>query len=136
MSRSVRIEGLDELIRAFEEFPVKSRPAFRAVVAKGALNIKLAWRRRWLPEIGKAPINLPHVVRGIGYDVDQTSHSVTAEIGVHRLNPQAALAHFPEFGSVKNPPMPGGLPSLVEEDPRFVDAVADAAVDYFQKGPR
>lgn len=131
MSRRVQIHGLDELIRDLEEFPEKSRPKFKAVVAKGAVNIKMEWRRRWSPEIGKPPQNLPHVVRGIGYDTDETSHSFSAEIGVHASNPQASLAHFPEFGSVNNAPMPGGQPSLDEEDPRFVDAVADAAVDYF-----
>jgi hypothetical protein len=136
VSRSVRIVGLDELIRDLEEFPVKSRPAFKRVVAKGALNIKLAWRRRWSPEIGRPPQNLPHVVRGIGYDTDENSHSFSAQIGVAASNPQAALAHFPEFGSVNNAPMPGGQPSLDEEDPRFVDAVADAAVDYFDGGAR
>lgn len=131
MSRRVQIHGLDELIRDLEEFPEKSRPKFKAVVAKGAVNIKMEWRRRWSPEVGKPPQNLPHVVRGIGYDTDETSHGFSAEIGVHASNPQAALAHFPEFGSVNNAPMPGGQPSLDEEDPRFVDAVADAAVDYF-----
>lgn len=136
MSRSVRIVGMDELIRDLEEFPEKSRPGFKRVVAKGALNIKMAWRKRWLPEIGKPPQNLPHVVRGIGYDTDETSHSFSAEIGVIATNPQASLAFFPEYGSINNPPMPGGQPSLDEEDPRFVDAVADAAVDYFDDTKR
>lgn len=130
----VHVVGLDELIRDLERVQTEGPKKFRKVVSKGALNIKVEWRRRWSPEIGRPPQNLPHVVRGIGYDLDETATAYSAEIGVDRLNSQAPLAHFPEYGSVRNAPMPGGLPSLLEEEPRFVRAVADVAVELLE-GP-
>jgi len=128
----VKVTGLDELIHDLEQLPVDGPPKFRAVVSKGALNIKTAWRARWSPRIGGGGQNLPHIVRGIGYDLDETATNFHADIGVDPLNPQAPLAHFPELGSIRNAPNPGGLPSLLEEEPRFVDAVADAAVELLE----
>ena len=128
----VTIVGLDELIRDLEAVPVEGPKKFRKVVSKGALNIKLGWRRRWLPRIGGGAQNLPHIVRGIGYDTTERGSNFSAEIGVAATNPQAPLAHFPEHGSVRNAPNPGGLPSLLEEEPRFVQAVADAAVELLE----
>lgn len=128
----VTVVGLDELIRDLEAVPAKGPAKFRKVVSKGALNVKMAWRRRWLPEIGRPPQNLPHAIRGLGYDTYERGTRLGAHIGVHHLNPQAALVHFPEFGSVNNPPTPAGMPSLLEEEPRFAQAVADAAVDLLE----
>ncbi len=128
----VTVVGLDELIHDLERVQSDGPPKFRKVVAKGARNIKVEWKRRWLPRIGGGAMNLPHIVRGIGYDTDETATTFSAEIGVSRTNSQAPLAHFPEYGSIKNAPNPGGLPSLLEEEPRFVRAVADAAVDLLE----
>lgn len=122
----VTVTGLDALIHDLERVPAEAARKFPRVVGRGALNIKNAWRRRWSP-IGQAPHDLPHLRRGIGYDTRERPTYTYAVIGINPLNPQAPLAHFPEFGSINNPPMPGGLPSLLEEEPRFVNAVADAA---------
>ena len=129
----VKVTGLDELIRDLEAIPEKGGKKFGAVVGKGATNVKRDWQRRWSPRIGGGPENLPHVVRGIGYDrvPDRGTH-FEAEIGVSRRNPQASLAHFAEMGSVRNAPIPGGLPALLTEDPKFVQAVADAAVELLE----
>ena len=103
------------------------------VVSRGAVQIKLDWKRRWSPEIGRPPQDLRHVIYGIGYDERRVgNHHFQAEIGVAAHNPQAALAHFPEFGSLKNAPHPGGLPALLAEEPRFVQAVADVAVELLE----
>lgn len=123
----VTVTGLAELEADLERIVADGPKHWRPIVSKGALNIKLAWRRRWTP-IGAPPHNAPHLARGVGYDTDEHGTRFRAEIGVARTNPQAPLAHFPEYGSVKNPPMPGGLPSLLEEEPRFVNAIADKAV--------
>lgn len=122
----VTVRGLRELIDDLEQLPAEAEKRFPKVVSHGALNIKTAWRRRWTP-IGRAPHNAPHLAGGVGYDTTSAPPRWSAEIGVHPDNPQAALAHFPEHGSVRNAPLPGGLPSLVEEEPRFARAVADVA---------
>ena len=133
---AVRITGLDELIRDLEAIPEKAPPKFRKVMSKGALNIKMEWRRRWLPRIGGGAQNLPHIVRGIGYDTHERRSGTyfEAEIGVAATNPQAPLAHFAEFGTPfpPTPPHPGGLPALEEEEPRYVQAVADVAVELLE----
>jgi hypothetical protein len=126
-----RITGLDDLIHDLEAIPVEAPKKLGRVVGRGAMNIKAEWKRRWSP-VGAAPHQLPHVVRGIGYDTTETPTRILAEIGVSKRNPQASLAHFPEFGSLNNAPMPGGLPSLRSEDPRFVKAVGDAAVELLE----
>lgn len=129
----MHIEGLDELIRDLEELPAKAPKKFAAVVGQGATNIKRGWQRRWLPRIGGGRRDMPHVVRGIGYDrVPDTGTHFEAEIGVTSRNPQAPLAHFVEFGSLNNPPNPGGLPALLEEEPHFVNAVLDVAVELLE----
>lgn len=125
-----RVTGLAELLADLEGLPEKAPAEFRKVVSKGALNIKADWRRRWTP-IARAPHNAPHLARGVGYDLDQdrAGTHIEAEIGVHRANPQASLAHFPEFGdaSSRTPPTPGGAPALRVEAPKFTKAVADLA---------
>jgi hypothetical protein len=124
----VRVRGFTELIRDLETLPERADKVFPKVVSKGALNIKTTWRRRW-DEIKHPPTHIPRLVSGIGYDTDFHSPKWSAEIGVASTNSQAPLAHLIEFGSIHNAPHPAGKLSLDEEEPRFVQAVADAAVD-------
>lgn len=123
-----RVTGLAELLADLEALPEKAPSEFRKVVSRGALQVKADWRRRWSP-IAAAPHNAPHLARGVGYDLDtdRAGTHFDAEIGVHRRNPQAPLAHFPEFGSVRNAPTPGGAPALKVEAPKFTRAVAELA---------
>jgi hypothetical protein len=127
----VTVAGLADLLADLESLPARAEEKFPGVVSRGALQIKTDWRRRWSP-VGRAPHNLPHVVRGIGYDTDHTPPRYSAEVGVARSNPQASLAHFPELGSPKNAPLPGGLPALLAEAPKFVRAVAEVAEDLLR----
>jgi len=128
----VTVTGLDELIGDLEALDERLAAAAPKVVSKGALHIKTAWRRRWTPISPDPATHAPHLARGVGYDTARRGTSFSAEIGVSPLNPQAALAHFAEYGSLKNRPYPGGLPSLLEEAPRFAQAAADMAVDLLE----
>ncbi|HEX6873689.1 MAG TPA: hypothetical protein VF163_21530, partial [Micromonosporaceae bacterium] len=120
------------LIDDLEHFQTKGPEKWRKVLSRGGVQIKLAWRRRWSP-IGAAPHQAWHLKYGIGYDTHERANTrFWVVVGVAAHNPQAPLAHFPEFGSLKNPPMPGGLPSLLEEEPRFARAVADVAVELLE----
>lgn len=122
----VTVTGLDELLDDLESLPARAQEQFPGVLSRGALQIKLDWKRRWSP-VGAAPHQLPHVVRGIGYDLYRHGTNLSAEIGVSRRNPQASLAFFAEFGLPTQAPHPGGAPALRTEAPKYVKAVADLA---------
>lgn len=126
----VVVVGLDDLLADLESLPARAADKFPGVVSRGALAIKTDWRRRWSPIV--TGHNLPHLAAGIGYDTDRHGTRYSAEIGVSRQNSQSSLAHFPEFGSINNAPHPGGLPALLAEEPRFVQAVADLAEELLR----
>jgi hypothetical protein len=127
----ITVSGMDDLIHDLEALAVEAPKKLAKVVGRGAMNIKAEWKRRWSP-VGGAPHHLPHVARGIGYDMTEKPTRIFADIGVSRRNPQASLAHFAEFGLVNQPPFPGGAPALRKEDPKFVDAVGDAAIKLLE----
>jgi len=121
----VKVTSLDELIRDLEQIDERLAAEAPKVVAKGAFNIKTTWRKVWTPVSPDPAEHAPHLARGVGYETTRHGSTYHAEIGVHRLNPQAPLAHFAEYGSLRNAPRPGGFPALVVEEPRFVEAVED-----------
>lgn len=98
---------------------------FRAVVNKGALNVKVGWKRRW-----QGLSHAPMLADAITYDlVSRGLGEHEAEIGPDKNLPQGALGNLIEFGSVNNRPHPGGLPAAIREESRFVEAAADAGED-------
>jgi hypothetical protein len=122
----VEITGLRELQAALIRAESKTLAAVEGVVAKGALNIKNDWRQRW-SGIGHAPA-LPAAVT---YDMTYWFGSVGAEIGPDKGKPQGPLGNLIEFGSVNNAPIPGGLPALQAEEPKYVRSLEDLAVKAF-----
>ena len=130
-----RAVGFDELERDLELFAERGQKTFRGVVKRGAQNIKDDWRLRW-EGIQHHPTHIPHLPRGVGYDIDEATGRWLADIGVHPRNRQAFIAHIIEFGSRNNPPHPAGQDSLDAEEPRFVNAVLDAAVSLLDGRPR
>ena len=120
--------GFDGWIRDLETLPERADKAFSKVVERGAHNIKTGWRAGW-EAIKHEPTSLPHLVRGIGYDKDFRPPHWSSEIGVASTTSQSPLAHLIEFGSVNNPPYPAGKHALDLEEPRFINAVGDTAVD-------
>lgn len=129
----VTVTGLDELLADLDSLPERAQKEFPGVLSRGALQIKLDWKKRWSP-VAAAPHDLPHVARGIGYDVDRHGTRFEAEIGVSKRNPQASLAHFAEFGSPTSAPYPGGKPALKTEAPKYTRAVADLAEKLLSGG--
>lgn len=116
----VEVNGLSELIADLTKAESRSVTGVRAVVERGALNVKKDWRQRW-GGIAHAPA-LPAAVT---YDVVYGFGSVSAEIGPDKDKRQGALGNIIEFGTSKNAPIPGGLPALAAEAPRFERALAD-----------
>ncbi|TXS35720.1 hypothetical protein [Streptomyces sp. OR43] len=95
----------------------QARRDTRAVVARGALNIKTEWRAN--ARIS-APKHAPYYPRTVNFDVltfgpDQ----VLAIIGPDKGSQQGALGNILEYGSVKNPPHNDGGRALINETPRF-----------------
>jgi hypothetical protein len=111
---------LETWIRDLERAADTVEDRSEKVVSKGALNVKNAWRARWegYPHIRDLP-------RAVTYDLHRHAGGVTAEIGPDKLLKQGPLGNLIEFGSVNNAPIPGGLPALAAEEPRFEGAVAD-----------
>lgn len=93
-----------------------------AVVSKGALNIKTDWRTN-----ASGLKHAPLYPNSISYDLASTPGRISAEIGPDKSRPQGALGNLIEFGSSKNPPHLDGARALAAEEPRFVEACAEAA---------
>lgn len=104
-----------DLTRAAVLAPLAVRP----MVQKAALNIKNEWRENW-SGIAHAPA-LPYAV---GYDTIERPWGAEAEIGPDKDKRQGALGNIIEYGTSKNPPIPGGAPALANEAPRLEIAIA------------
>lgn len=118
--------GMDEWIADLETLAERAEEKFPRLLGRGALNIKNDWRARW-QRLGGTGSHIPHLPRGIGYDVRSRRGGWEAEIGVSPDNRQAFLATIIEYGTLTSRPHPGGIPALDREDPRFVRAVATLA---------
>jgi hypothetical protein len=115
-------DDLADLGRDLRTAAVTAPIVARAVVAKGALNIKNDWRQRW-SGLSHARL-LPYAVT---YDTTEGPWGAEAEIGPDKDKPQGALGNLIEFGSTNNAPIPGGAPALDAEEPKFLDAMGVAA---------
>jgi hypothetical protein len=95
----------------------RARRDTRAVVVRGAMNIKRDWRAN---ARSSAPKHAPHYPKSIGYDVAGYGRDIVmATIGPDKGGPQGALGNLLEYGSVKNPPHRDGGRALDVEEPRF-----------------
>lgn len=119
---SIDVSQLRKLAEDIRSHSRQTPSKARAVVAKGALNIKNDWRREW-----SGLSHLPSLAAAVSYDVTIGGTSIEAEIGVDKGRPQGPLGNIAEFGSVKNAPHPGGAPALRNEEPRVLSAVEKIA---------
>ncbi|MFD9603318.1 hypothetical protein [Streptomyces sp. NPDC059970] len=95
----------------------RARRDTRAVVARGAMNIKKEWRAN---ARASAPKHAPYYPRTVGYDMFTFGpDQVLAIIGPDKSKPQGALGNILEYGSVKNPPHNDGGRALINEVPQF-----------------
>lgn len=99
----------------------------RAVVERGALNVKNGWRANAIATSGRHARLYPYTVN---YDVRPVPGGATAEVGPDRSKKrqQASFGAILEFGSVNNRPHNDGGRALLAEEPRFaaqVEAIAD-----------
>lgn len=118
------ISGLSELVADLVGASVKVAAASRAVVQKGALNVKTD-AQRFSSGLAHAPL----YPASITYDTALKRGGWEAEIGPDKNRPQGALGNLLEYGSANNPPLTHLGPALDREGPRFEKAIADLADD-------
>jgi hypothetical protein len=129
----VVIRGMDHLIESFRTLEPRADKAFRKVLSRGGVQIKEAWKAGWIA-IESEPTSIPHLVRGIGYDETGKSPYWAVNVGVAATNSQAPLAFLIAYGVPEhNAPHDAGLKAMDEEDPRFVQAVADKAIELLDE---
>ncbi|MFJ2631061.1 hypothetical protein ACIO6U_03730 [Streptomyces sp. NPDC087422] len=101
----------------------------RAIVSKGALNIKTGWAANAQESSGH---HAPHYPRSISYDVTEAPGLIEAEIGPDKDRTQGPLGNILEFGTSTQAGHNDGGRALDDEEPRFeaaVDALAQTALD-------
>jgi len=99
--------------------------ATRAVVQKGALNIKQGAKANVLKS---APINNAHAHHAITYDTTVGATAIEAEIGYDRDKRGGKLGNILEYGTRNNPPHRDlGRALDAEEDAFKVNLAAVAA---------
>jgi len=93
---------------------------------KGALNIKRDWTQAWSGRAYIGPLS-----RAVNYDRRFRGSDIEWEIGPDKGRAQGPLGNVIEFGTVNNPPIPGGLPALDREAPKTERALGDVLERVF-----
>ena len=98
----------------------------RAVVQKGALNIKTEWKNNVAQS---APRHGAAAARWINYDTTIGKTTIDAEIGYDKDHKAARLGNLLEFGGGgdHSPPHRDGGRALESEEPRFLNAIESMA---------
>lgn len=135
MSARVRVDvdGMDDLVTVLGSVGRRAMSEGKKVVSRGSLNIKQQWARTW-----SGHGHIQHLPRSIGYDLAVVGTTITGETGPDMASSQGPLGHLielgdAEYGNVNNPPIPGGLPALLDEAPKFRNAVEDLAVQLLER---
>lgn len=92
----------------------------RQVVAKGALNVKKAWRANATATAGA---HGKHYPKSIDYDLTASGNTIEAEIGPNSAMPQGGMGRGFEYGSANQPPHGDMARAVTAEEPRFFSAV-------------
>mgnify|MGYP003606641375 FL=1 len=119
---SVGSADLTSLIAALAKAPDEATNAARAVVAKGALNVK--------NDLNQQAADSPHfkgVAGTVTYDVTVHRHSITAEIGPDMHKRGGTLGHIFFLGGANGGGGTGDIDApLREEEPKMVKFLVDA----------
>lgn len=113
-------EDLNRLAVDLNAAAAKAPLAVRAVLQKGALNVKTD-AQRFASGLGHAP----HYPRSITFDTTVKKDGIEAEIGPDKSRTQGALGNILEYGTSKNAPVAHLGPALDREGPRFEKAMED-----------
>jgi HK97 gp10 family phage protein len=124
----IRIEGLKELVADLDKATSRALAEVRAIVEKGANNIKK-------DAVGRVSglAHAPAYPRSIGYDIGYQIGAVAAQIGPDKNRRQGALGNILEYGTANNPPRPHLAPALRAEEPRYTSALEALAAKLLEK---
>ncbi|MBB4985033.1 hypothetical protein [Streptomyces nymphaeiformis] len=117
----IDVRELVQLAAVLQENLAEAEPQMAAIVTRGALNVKNAWRANAIVTAGRHARRYPY---SIGYDVTPIPGGATAEIGPDKGKVQGPLGNLLEFGSSNNPPHNDGGRALLAEAPAFEAHVA------------
>ncbi|MET8658153.1 hypothetical protein [Streptomyces griseus] len=93
----------------------RARQDTRAVMLRGAVNVKKGWQAN---ARSSAPVHAPAYPNSIGFDLLMFGpDQLLAIIGPDKGKTQGALGNILEYGSVKNPPHWDGHRALYDELP-------------------
>lgn len=118
---SADVSDLRRLAVVLEEHADQAGEEMRAVVTRGALNVKNGWRANAVATAGRHARAYPY---SVSYDVHPLPGGAVAEIGPDKGETQGPLGNLLEYGSARNPPHNDGGRALAGEEPRFTAQVA------------
>lgn len=114
------MSDLEKLARDLQQEAVVTPAAVRAVVGKGAVNVKKDWRRS-----AAGIAHAPRYPLSIGYDwIGPFAVAVGPE---NTAENQGFLGEVLEFGGAHNAPRNDGQQALDAEAPKFQKAIEDLA---------
>jgi len=114
MAVTVDTTQLDALAATLAAAPARLRPAVKAVVSKGALNVK-----NGMVADATGHAFLPRFPYTISYDITATATTVQAEIGPDHDKPQGPLAGVVYFGTSRSGPVASLTGPIEREAPAF-----------------
>lgn len=125
---TIDLGELERISAALTASGVAVRTGGRAVVSRGALNIKNGWRNNAISSAGAHARLYPYT---INYDLTSAAGVLEAEIGPDRAKKtqQASYGAILEFGTSRQAGHNDGGRALDEEEPRFIAAVEALADD-------
>jgi hypothetical protein len=124
----IDLTELERLSLAIAASSAVIREEGEAVVSRGALNIKNAWRDNATQTAGAHARLYPAT---ISYDLHPAGMLIEAEVGPDKAKPQGPLGNILEFGTSSQAGHNDGGRALDAEEPRFLaqaEALAERAV--------
>ncbi len=117
MSARFDMSDVRRLERHLARVVPQARRDTRAVVMRGAVNIKNGWKTNARATSGR---HARHYPRTVGFDIAALGPDLwMATIGPDKSAVQGALGNLLEYGSVQNPPHNDGGRALAAELPAF-----------------
>ena len=107
-------DSLSSLAADLLSATVRANAALQPLMLQQAKEVQRSWRATW-PWNGSP--HLPALGMSVTYSIEAGPGGVTADIGPDKNLRQGALGNLIEFGSVNNPPHPGGDPAVVKQAP-------------------
>lgn len=127
----LKVNGMDDWLADLRSLPERAPKTFRAIVNRAGVQIKKDWQARWRA-VSPPPGHIPHLIRGVGYDITEHGSDFTLEVGVNPRNRQAFLSKIITYGTLTSRPHDAGQAALDAELPRFERAIGKAAADLLE----